>query len=172
MLRFAFSGLKAGDSMIRLSILSTSKLMIALTFVMLVGVSHSYARDLVPAEEREMPYRGYMPTCEDQAVLSRLTKRFASRETSYWDSDLSFVGFEKVRELALRPHGADFIPRRFCSALGQFSDGHKRAVDYVIGEDLGITGSGLFAPNWGIAWCVHGLDRNMAYAPECRMARP
>jgi hypothetical protein len=25
---------------------------------------------------------------------------------------------------------------------------------------------------WGVEWCVVGLDRNMAYNPNCQMARP
>jgi hypothetical protein len=25
---------------------------------------------------------------------------------------------------------------------------------------------------WGVEWCVVGLDRNWAYNPACKMARP
>ena len=25
---------------------------------------------------------------------------------------------------------------------------------------------------YGVEWCVHGLDRNHAFAPNCKMARP
>jgi hypothetical protein len=25
---------------------------------------------------------------------------------------------------------------------------------------------------WGVEWCVVGLDRNWAYNPRCKMARP
>ena len=38
---------------------------------------------------------------------------------------------------------------------------------YSINEDLGIIGFGF-----GVEWCVGGLDRNDAYAPNCKMARP
>jgi len=40
-------------------------------------------------------------------------------------------------------------------------------IDYSVREDLGIIGA-----TWGVEFCVHGLDRNWAYAPACRMARP
>ncbi|MBV8473029.1 MAG: hypothetical protein JO107_13205, partial [Hyphomicrobiales bacterium] len=36
-----------------------------------------------------------------------------------------------------------------------------------IGENLGIIGWG-----YGVEWCVVGLDRNLAYAPECTSLRP
>ena len=46
-------------------------------------------------------------------------------------------------------------------------DGVRRAVHYAIVEDAGFIGAG-----WGVEWCVVGLDRNWAYHPSCRMARP
>ena len=49
----------------------------------------------------------------------------------------------------------------------QGSDGRKRAVSYWIGEDTGMIGA-----SWGVEWCVAGLDRNWAYNPRCKMARP
>jgi hypothetical protein len=43
----------------------------------------------------------------------------------------------------------------------------RHAVYYWIGEDTGIIGA-----TWGVRWCVVGLDRNWAYNPACKMARP
>jgi hypothetical protein len=40
-------------------------------------------------------------------------------------------------------------------------------VNYWIGEDTGIIGM-----TWGVEWCVAGLDRNWAFNPRCKMARP
>jgi hypothetical protein len=40
-------------------------------------------------------------------------------------------------------------------------------VYYSIGEDTGFIGW-----SWGIEWCVVGVDRNWAYNPGCKMARP
>jgi len=47
------------------------------------------------------------------------------------------------------------------------SDGRKRQIHYSITE----TGSWL-GVSWGVEWCLVGLDRNWAYNPACRMARP
>jgi hypothetical protein len=45
--------------------------------------------------------------------------------------------------------------------------GVRRAVHYAIVEDAGYLGV-----TWGVEWCVVGLDRNWAYSPACKMARP
>lgn len=125
------------------------------------------ARDIVPAEQRQPPFSGLMPACDDPAVLSKISHRFASRESTYWASALTIDGFTHVRPIAVRPWGADFVPRRFCTAQVLVSDGHKRRIDYSVREDLGFAGFG-----WNVEWCVSGLDRNYAYAPGCKAARP
>ena len=48
-----------------------------------------------------------------------------------------------------------------------FSDGTTHVVNYWIGEDTGFIGA-----SWGVEWCVVGLDRNWAYNPRCKMAKP
>jgi hypothetical protein len=47
------------------------------------------------------------------------------------------------------------------------SDGRWREVHYSIIEDGAMIGW-----HWGVEWCVVGIDRNWAYNPQCRMARP
>ena len=32
--------------------------------------------------------------------------------------------------------------------------------------------TGMIAASWGVEWCVVGLDRDWAYNPRCKMARP
>ncbi len=110
-------------------------------------------------------YDGVVPPCE--TALGKIASRFAQKESQYWNSDLQILDFEKVREIALRPWAAGTIPRRFCSAVAVVSDGRKHRVDYWIGEDTGLIGA-----TWGVEWCVVGLDRNWAYNPACKMARP
>lgn len=133
---------------------------------MIVGTSAS-SRELVPAERRVEPYAAEFPSCFDPAVLEDITTAFAERETRFWRSDLRIRAYERIRPLAYRPWGLDTIPRRFCTATAILSDGVKRQVDYSVREDLGTIGF-----TFGVEWCVVGLDRNMAYAPACRMARP
>ncbi len=110
-------------------------------------------------------YDGVLPACE--AALNTITWRFAEKENRFWNSNLQILGFERVREIAFRPWAAGTIPRRFCTANALVSDGRKHTVNYWIGEDTGMIGQ-----TWGVEWCVVGLDRNWAYNPRCKMARP
>jgi hypothetical protein len=110
-------------------------------------------------------FDGDLPPCE--AALSTIASRFPTKEDRFWNSDLQILDFEKVREIAYRPWAAGTIPRRFCTATALVSNGRKHAVNYWIGEDTGMIGA-----SWDVEWCVVGLDRNWAYNPRCKMARP
>jgi len=110
-------------------------------------------------------YDGVLPPCE--AALNKIARRFAQKESRFWNSSLQIVGFEGVRETAFRPWANGTIPRRYCSVTAYVSDGRKHRVNYWIGEDTGMIGM-----TWGVEWCVVGLDRNWAYNPTCKMAQP
>ena len=112
-------------------------------------------------------YDGNLPACDDPSALGRISGRFGQKEWQFWVSDLSITGFDKVREVAFRPWGHQAIPRRYCSARVTLSDGRASMVYYSIAEDQGFIGA-----SWGVEWCVDGYDRNLAYAPNCKMARP
>ena len=100
-------------------------------------------------------------------MLATISSRFAERESQFWNSSLQIVEYAQIQPLAWRPWGLDTIPRRYCSAAVTVSDGRRSRIDYSVREDLDFIGNG-----WGVEWCVLGLDRNLAYAPSCRMARP
>jgi len=125
------------------------------------------ARPLTPAESRYSRYSGMLPACDDPGVLSRIQSRFWNREAEYWNSGLEILGYDRVREIGFRSNGADYIPRRYCMARAYLNDQTARDVSYSVGEDLGFIGWG-----YGVEWCVSGLDRNYAFAPNCKMARP
>jgi hypothetical protein len=112
-------------------------------------------------------YNGVLPACDAEAALFKISSRFNMKENDFWNSDLRILGFEKIRETAFRPWAGNAIPRRFCSAMVTVSDGRRTAVHYSISEDTGMAGM-----TWGVEWCVVGLDRNWAYSPACKMARP
>jgi len=112
-------------------------------------------------------YDGQLPACDDASALGKISGRFAQKESTFWVSDLAITGFDKVREIAFRPWGHDVIPRRYCSARVALSNGRASMVYYSIAEDQGLIGA-----TWGVEWCVDGYDRNLAYAPNCKMARP
>jgi len=110
-------------------------------------------------------YDGQLPPCE--AALGKISARFAEKESSFWNSNLQILTYEGVRETAFRPWAEGTVPRRFCSAVATVSDGLKHRVNYSIVEDAGMIGM-----TWGVEWCVVGLDRDWAYNPACKMARP
>jgi len=128
--------------------------------------AYTPARPLI-AENRIDPYSGNLPACGDIAVLGNIKHRFATSEAGYWDSSIRIADFEGPYEIADRPRNASFIPRRYCSVTGLFSDDRKRKIFYSIDEDMG-----LFSHGWGVTWCPLGLDRDLTYAPGCKMARP
>ncbi len=125
------------------------------------------ARPQVPAEDRYDSYQGSLPGCADPSVFERIQSRFHAREAEFWKSGLEIVSLDQVREIGFRSNGLDLIPRRYCTAKAQMNNQSVRDVSYSIDEDLGIIG-------WGfdIEWCLEGLDRNYAYAPDCKIARP
>jgi hypothetical protein len=112
-------------------------------------------------------YSGDVPLCSESGPLDRIQSTFQTKEGRFWHSDLKIVDFKNVHEIALRPWAAGAIPRRFCSADALVSDGVKRRVYYSIVEDGGLIGM-----TYGVEWCVVGLDRNWAYNPRCKEARP
>jgi hypothetical protein len=110
-------------------------------------------------------YDGRVAPCE--AALPTITSQFREKESTFWNSALAITGFSRIHETAFRPWQSDNIPRRFCSGDVMISDGKMRSVHYSIIEDGGFAGFGQ-----GVEWCVTGLDRNWAYSPGCRAARP
>ena len=112
-------------------------------------------------------YDHYVPLCDERGPLDKIVERFGTKEGRFWNSSLKIVGFESIREIAWEPWQSDTIPRRFCTASVLISDGKRHVINYSIIEDGGMIGFG-----YGIEWCVVGLDRNWAYNPACRWARP
>jgi hypothetical protein len=110
-------------------------------------------------------YDGRVKACE--AALGTITSQFLEKERTYWNSSLQITAYGPIQETAFRPWQSDNIPRRYCSAEVMLSDGKLRTVHYSIIEDGGFAGYGQ-----GVEWCVTGLDRNWAYNPGCRAARP
>jgi hypothetical protein len=110
-------------------------------------------------------YDGKLSPCE--SALSTITSQFREKESTFWNSSLEITGYAQIRETAFRPWPSDTIPRRFCSADVMLNDGRQRIVHYSIIEDGGFASYGE-----GVEWCVTGLDRNWAYNPGCKAARP
>ena len=110
-------------------------------------------------------YDGDLPPCE--AGLDSVSNQFAEKESKFWNSKLQITGYDRVHEVAFRPWQSDNIPRRYCAAVAMISDGKPRPVYFSIVED-----GGFASFSHGVEFCVVGLDRNWAYNPACKAARP
>ena len=112
-------------------------------------------------------YDRNVPACDYPGALDRIIANFHTKEYRFWNSQLRIVGVENIHETAMMPWAAQSIPRRFCSGTAVINDGARHALYYSIAEDTDLIGNG-----WGINFCVDGLDRNDAYSPNCRAAKP
>jgi hypothetical protein len=140
-------------------------LALALALASIAG--SAMARPVVPAEKRYYDFEGDLPACDDPGVLERITARFSRKESEYWNTSLAIVRFDGIKLLAARPWGLDHIPRNFCMARALLNDNSYHEVSYAVVENAGIIGF-----DYGVEWCLRGLDRNLAYAPACQGARP
>jgi hypothetical protein len=112
-------------------------------------------------------YDRVVPACDYRGALDRIIANFRTKEFRFWNSELRIVGFEDIREVEFLPWAAQSIPRRYCSGVAVINDGGRTPIYYSIAEDMGVIGM-----DWGVNFCVVGLDRNWAYNPACRSARP
>ncbi|EJW10980.1 hypothetical protein A33M_3721 [Rhodovulum sp. PH10] len=112
-------------------------------------------------------YDAVVPLCDESFPLITIQEDFATKESRFWNSPLTIVGFQGVHEVSFMPWASGTIPRRFCTGKVLTSDGHYRPIHYSITENTGFAGASS-----GVDWCVTGLDRNWTYNPACRMAKP
>ena len=112
-------------------------------------------------------YDAQIPVCNSGWVLHDIRWNFRTKEGRFWNSDLSIVEIGDIKQVAFRPWAEATVPRRWCTGKALVSDGKWRQVNFSIVEAGGAIGS-----TWGVEWCVVGLDRNWAYSPGCKMARP
>jgi len=110
-------------------------------------------------------YDGRVADCEK--ALGTIASQFQEKESTFWNSALKITAYGRIHETAFRPWQSDNIPRRFCSADVMISDGKLRTLHYSIIEDGGFAAFGQ-----GVEWCVTGRDRDWAYNPSCKAARP
>ncbi len=112
-------------------------------------------------------YDRVAPACDSPGALDRIIANFHTAQARFWNSELQIVGIENIRETAALPWAAQSIPRRFCRGTALINDGRRHAIYYSIAEDTGMIGM-----DWGVNFCVVGLDRAWAYGPRCRAAQP
>ena len=139
---------------------------VACGFVVLAALAPAKAASILEKlfYMRGPDFSGRVPLCED--ALGTIGYQFALKEGRFWNSGLRILSWEDVREVP-NTWAPDTIPRRFCRAVANVSDGKPHVVNYWVGEDTAVIGSGP-----SVEWCVVGLDRNWAYNPKCKMALP
>lgn len=108
-----------------------------------------------------------LPPCQSLDALGSIQYKFAQKEGRFWVSNLTIERFDRIHETAFRPWVEGAIPRRYCSGVALISDGVWRPVHFLIIEDGGMIGH-----SWGVEFCIAGIDRNWAYNPSCKLARP
>lgn len=144
-----------------------AKTMAAALAALCAAAAGASARPLTPSEWRYEPFDSDMPACADPGPLGEIRTAFAAREREFWRTGLDIAVFDEVREIGLRTNGLDYIPRRYCLARVTMNDGKAREVSFSIVKSMGVLGFG-----YGVDWCVSGLDRFDARAPNCKMAQP
>ncbi len=140
---------------------------LVLALIVAASAGNALARPVLPAEKRFWSYNGEIPSCDNPDVLSRISDRFRQAESEYWNSTLEIVSYDNVKITALRPWGLDHIPRNFCQGRALLNDRTYHQITYNVAEDQGIIGM-----DFGVEFCLSGLDREYAYAPNCKMERP
>jgi len=112
-------------------------------------------------------YTRDIPGCDYHPALDRIITNFHTKEFRFWNSEMRIVGFENIQEIDTMPWAAQSIPRRFCRGTAVINDNSKHPIFYSIAEDTGMVGM-----DWGVNFCVEGLDRSDAYGAGCRAAQP
>ena len=112
-------------------------------------------------------YDALVPLCDDRACWARSARRFAHKEGEFWNSNLEIVGIDRVREAGVPPLGTRRRSRAGSAAASRASPTAAPRRALFDPRDLRLA-----RRRWGVEWCVVGLDRNWAYNPSCRMARP
>ena len=114
---------------------------------------------------REAPWNG--PACDDPKVLKQIHARFDQTEAAYWHTGIRMAMITHVRQTAFQDWQPLIIARRYCSAMAYLTNGARYELVYWLRSEQGFAGT-----DWGMQYCLVGRDRDMAYAPYCRMLRP
>lgn len=106
--------------------------------------------------------------CDDAGILSRIVLKFRHQVTHVPNlPDVDIVEFRKVHEHRNYVASEKWpIPRRYCGATADLSDGRSREVWYLIEGGMGFASLGD-----NVEFCVSGFDRWYVYNGRCRVLR-
>lgn len=114
---------------------------------------------------RAGPWQG--PACDAPQVHNRIAVRFDKAEAIYWHTGVRMALITDPRETTFRDWEPSIIATRYCTATAYLTDGTRYKLVYWLRSEQGFAGV-----SWGVQFCLVGRDRNMSYAPHCRMLKP
>lgn len=105
--------------------------------------------------------------CGDSGVLSFIDHRFDYKASRYLRADLDIVAFDRVSNTHVDYRDTTHpIPRVYCHAKVDMSDGHRRDLWYMIEGGMGFAGLGE-----RVRFCISGLDPWYVDGRNCRSVR-
>lgn len=105
--------------------------------------------------------------CGEPGVLREIARRFDRTEARYWHTGVRMAEIVNPRPASTRTWPPETTIIHYCTATAYLSDGARHELVYWLREATGFAGYGR-----GIEFCLVGRDRQMSYAPACRMLRP
>ncbi len=106
------------------------------------------------------------PQCHDEKVLGKIVKRFNWAEDYNWKRGFYLKDIERVRERVVQDGEHRLIPRRYCRAHAQLTNGRHPTLYYLIEGGQGFAGN-----SFNVEFCLGGYDRWNEYDGSCRVLR-
>lgn len=103
------------------------------------------------------------PQCHDVKVLGKIVERFNWAEENTWNRGFYLQDIERVRERVVQNHPDRLIPRRYCRAHAQLTNGRHPTLFFLIEGGQGFAGNGF-----NVEFCLNGYDRWNEYDGSCR----
>jgi hypothetical protein len=111
---------------------------------------------------------GYLPLCEDPAVIATIPERFSYQDAHITHTGLAIAEIVAPHQSGLDAGGPSLVDRRYCHATAHLSNGHRSEVVYIVeGPKLG-----QFSIGWHVESCLPGYDPYHVYDARCRSIRP
>jgi hypothetical protein len=132
---------------------------------LMIGAPAAQAADLPGPIVIKGPIQTTDP-CADPEVLRGITDRFAWAETRTWHRGFIMASLMNPRSSNHAFYEPGIIPRHYCMADSQMTDGAGRTVYYTI-----EIGQGFASIGNTVDFCVIGLDPWHVHDEACRTVR-
>lgn len=109
---------------------------------------------------------GVFPQCNTPVVEAWIKERFNEAEEKQWRRGYKLTNITGMHEHRTEQWKDSDVVRRYCNATVHFTNGYRRQVYYLL-EDIG----GFVGKNWGLTYCVAGLDPWNNHDAHCRTLR-